>query len=149
MLQFNEERQNKRVEELHAHEEEELAQVLAQKYGLPYIDLSKLSISTDALRMVPEDESRAAHLAAFKIIGKEVHVIAISPTNEKVIAILEDLRAKNYGAILYIGSKASLERAWERYSEVADSSRTTAGVIDISEEEIARFFDKLGSVTSI
>lgn len=149
MLQFNEEKQNKRIEELHAHEEEELAQVLAQKYGLPYIDLSKLSISTDALRMVPESESRAAHLAAFKLIGKEIHVVATSPTNEKVIAILEDLRAKNYGAILYIGSKASLERAWERYSEVADSSRTTAGVIDISDEEISHYFDQLGSVASI
>lgn len=149
MLQFNEEKQNKRVDELRAREEEELAQILAQKYGLPYIDLSKLSISTDALRMVPESESRTAHFAAFKLIGKELHVIATSPTNDKVIAILEDLRAKNYGAILYIGSKASLERAWERYAEVADSSRTTAGVIDISDEELSRFFDQLGSVASI
>ncbi|MCR4329542.1 MAG: GspE/PulE family protein, partial [Candidatus Roizmanbacteria bacterium] len=129
--------------------EEELAQILAQKYGLPYIDLSKLSVSTDALRMVPESESRAAHLAAFKLIGKELHIVATSPTNEKVIAILEDLRAKNYGAILYLGSKASLERAWERYQEVADSSRTTAGVIDISDEELSKFFDKLSSVASI
>lgn len=149
MLQFNEEKQNKRVEELRAREEEELAQILAQKYGLPYIDLSKLSVSTDALRMIPENESRAAHLAAFKLIGKELHIIATSPTNEKVIAILEDLRAKNYGAILYLGSKASLERAWERYQEVADSTRTTAGVIDISDDELSKFFDKLDSVASI
>lgn len=149
MLQFNEEKQTKRIDELHAHEEEGLAQILAEKYGLPYIDLSKLSISTDALRMISEAEARAARLAAFKLIGKEVHVLAISPTDEKVIAILEDLRAKNYGAILYIGSKASLERAWERYSEVADSSRTTAGVIDISNEEISRLFTTLHSVQKI
>ena len=43
-LIFDEEKQEKRLDELHYQEAEELAQVLSGRYQLPYADLSKTSI---------------------------------------------------------------------------------------------------------
>jgi type II secretory ATPase GspE/PulE/Tfp pilus assembly ATPase PilB-like protein len=141
MLQFNDTAEEKKLDELHAVEAEELAQVLAQKYGLPYIDLSKFAINTDALRLIPEPEAREANVAAFKLTGKHLFIVAVAPESEKAKAIFEDLRNKNYTLELYLGSVASLERAWGRYVEISKSTRTHAGVIDIADEDIARIME--------
>ena len=48
--QFDEEKQNKQLDELRKQEEEELVATLAEsKYGLPYIDLYRLGIDNEAL----------------------------------------------------------------------------------------------------
>jgi type IV pilus assembly protein PilB len=138
MITFDDANEEKKVAELHASEAEQLAQVLAEKYSLPYIDLSKFAINTDALRLVPEAEARAANLAAFKLTGRNLFLALLSPQNEKTQVVLNDLRNKNYVLNLYLGSEASLERAWERYSEISRSAHTKAGVIDITDEEIVK-----------
>ena len=42
-------KQNKKVEELKQKEEEQVAEILSSKYGIKYVDLSGISINTDAL----------------------------------------------------------------------------------------------------
>jgi len=41
-IKFDDEKQNQRLEELHAKEEEDLAQMLSGKYGIQYADLSNV-----------------------------------------------------------------------------------------------------------
>ncbi len=149
---FNEEKQEKRLDELHYKEAEDLAQVLAVKHQVPYIDLSKSSINADALRIIPQDEARAANVTAFKIIGKKLSLATASMGTDKLNNIIADLEQKNYQVSLYLCSEASLERAWERYQEVSDSKKTEAGMIDISNEHIAEFqrqFQKLEDITAL
>ena len=100
--------------------------MLAKRYALPYIDLSRTSINTDALRLIPENEARAAGLAAFRIIGKTVHVAIISPNNQKVKEITEGITNRNLEVATYLASENSLERAWAMYSEVSSSEIKTA-----------------------
>ncbi len=149
---FNEEKQNKRLKELHYQEAEELAQVLSQRYQLPYIDLSKSSINADALRLVPEAEARAAGVVAFKAVGKKISLGAISPRSDATKTVIAELEQKNFSIILYIISEASLAWAWERYGEVSASTKTEAGMIDISNEHIASFlkeFQHLEDVSAL
>ncbi len=148
---FDEEKQNKRLDELHYEEAEALAQVLSKRYQFPYADLSKTSINADALRLIPEAEARAANVAAFRTIGKKLSLGTLSPNNDKLKNILADLEQKNFSVTLYIVSEASLAWAWERYSEVAATKKTEAGMIDISNEHIVAFlkdFQKLADVTT-
>jgi type II secretory ATPase GspE/PulE/Tfp pilus assembly ATPase PilB-like protein len=149
MLQFNDAIEEKKLDELRYQEAEELARVLSTKYQLPYIDLSKFAINTDALRLIPEAEAHAANVAAFKLIGKNLFLVTVSPKNEKLKAVLEDLRNKNYVLNLYLGSEASLARAWERYVEISKSTRTHAGVIDIANDDIARITEEVKDVKDI
>jgi hypothetical protein len=39
MIQFDEEKQNQKIDALHRKEEEELAQILSGKYGVEYINI--------------------------------------------------------------------------------------------------------------
>ena len=55
MTTFDEEKQNKQLDDLHKLEEEQLVASLAEtKYGLPYIDLYRLGIDNEALRAISE-----------------------------------------------------------------------------------------------
>ncbi len=148
-IAFREDKQVKRLDELRAKEAEDLAKVLAQRYNLPYVDLSKLPINTDALRLVPEAEARAANLAAFKVSGKNLFVIFLSPNNPTAQKIIGELQDKNFKVTAYLGSEASLNRALERYQEISESSQTEAGVIDIANAAINAFIQEIKDLEGI
>ena len=78
MADFDEEKQNKQLDELHRQEEEQLVAMLAEsKYKLPYIDLARLGIDNEALRSISEKDARELKVAPFKLFGKNIF-IAIS-----------------------------------------------------------------------
>ena len=149
MLTFDEDKQDKKIDELHKKEEEELAMVLSGKYDLEYLDLSRISIESDALRLIPEDVARRAHLAVFDATGRKLRIALLSPENEEAKSVLEDLERRNYNITPYMVSKASLERAWGRYKEISFASETKAGVLDISSEEIEGFVSKVRELSDV
>src|SRR5579872_1004034 len=105
---FNDQEEEKRIEFLRKREEEELAQMLSKKYGVEYVDLSLVSINTDALRVVPEAAARAAEAAAFGRVGKRLSVAVRAPESEKVLALKKSLEDQGYSVTLYMCSQESL-----------------------------------------
>ncbi len=146
---FNEEKQNKKLSELHYVEAEKLAQTMSSRLGLPYIDLSKFSINTDALRLIKEDLAKEAHLAGFKIIGKNLSIATTSPQTDAVQKIIADLENKGYRITVYLASKQGLDRVLERYSEISKSKKSEAGTIDISNENIQSFLEEFKQLSDI
>ncbi len=138
MATFDEEKQIKKLETLKKEEEEELARILSQKYGLDYVDLSKESISTDALRLIPEATARAAEAAAYDRVGKKVSVAIRTPNSERVVAVIDDLKRRSYEPTLYMASSGSLARAWDHYKDISFAVETQAGLLDISNETISK-----------
>ncbi|MEK7175290.1 MAG: hypothetical protein AAB693_00590, partial [Patescibacteria group bacterium] len=63
-ITFDEEKQNKQLEELKLQEEEELVEILAgAKYDLPYINLYRLGIDNESLRKISEKDARELKIA--------------------------------------------------------------------------------------
>ncbi|MDO8493295.1 MAG: type II/IV secretion system protein [bacterium] len=141
--------QQNKLDELKKLEAEGLSKMLSQKYNLPYIDLTTLSINTDALRLIPETEARAAGMAAFRLVGRKVYILILSPNNTNVAGILAGIKDKKYETEVYMGSMNSLERAWERYKEISYSMETKAGLIGVSEEQMAIFLEKAKTITDV
>ncbi len=146
---FDEEKQNRRVDELLKKEEEELAQTLSGKYNLQYLDLSRMSINTDALRLVPEEEARAAKIAVFDIVNRKLSVAVLSPQNGKTLESVESLKGRGFDPTEYMVSTASLNRAWARYKEISFASEVKAGILDISNEDIREFLGKTNSIPGV
>ncbi len=149
MVKFDEEKQKRQIEELRRDEEEKLAEVLSRKYGLDYIDLTRLSINNDALRVIPEAEARGAKLAPFDIIGRKLKIAVLAPKNEKTVALIEELTKKGYTSTLFMVSGKSLERAWGRYEELKEGTETEAGILEISNEEIGQAMEKVKSIEDV
>lgn len=149
MVQFNEDKEIKKLAELRRNEEEELAQILAQKYGIDYINLTGTSINTDALRLIPEVDSREGNVIAWSVVGKRLSIAALSPESDKTRAVLQNLVDHGYNLVTYICSRQSLEKAWERYKDISFASETKGGSLDISSEEIEQFIGQVHSMAEI
>src|SRR5687767_5841382 len=114
MLRFDEEKQAERVKTLHAREEEQLAETLAERHGIAYLDLSAHPINIDALRILKEPDARAAEVAVFSATDRKIDVAVLSPDNDKAKEAIESLKRAGYEPTVYMVSHASLNKVWDR-----------------------------------
>lgn len=149
VLKFDDEQQNQQVKELREREEEELAEILSQKYGVQYIDLSIKSIETEALRLIPEDEARRAMMAIFALQNKRLSVAIQTPNKQETQNELKRLEQRGYFIDIYITSTKSLERAWERYKDISFATKTTAGTLSVASEEIEEMLKEMHSLEEV
>ena len=141
--------QLKRLEHLRKQEEEDLAQILSKKYGVEYLDLSLVSINSDALRLISEAEAKDAEVAAFGRVGKKISVAVRAPENPKAKAAIAKLTELGYTPTQFMVSSESLAHAWERYQDLSYAKGSTAGVFEISSESIEQLLGKVSSVRDI
>lgn len=148
-IDFNEDNRNTRLAQLHQKEEEDLAIILAQKYGLTYADLTRISINTNALRLIPEDRARKARVAPFDLVGSRIKIGIISPRRQEVVNEIKDLERRGYIVTPHIVSTASLQHAWTRYEDISFASSKEGGSLDISSEDIQETMSKISTIDDV
>ncbi|MCM2338956.1 MAG: GspE/PulE family protein [Burkholderiales bacterium] len=130
---FDEEKQNKQLDEIKKQEEEELVAVLAEsKYKLPYIDLARLGIDNEALRAISEKDARDLKIAPFKLFGKNIFIAVRVPSPDLLSKIKEQIEREGLIPTFYMVSLASLEKVWARYQELSLAENSKVGGLDIS-----------------
>src|SRR3989344_9462443 len=70
-LPFDTTKEETELAAIREREEEDVARILSEKYGMAYTDLALKAINTDALRVVPEEKARAAEAVAFDEAGED------------------------------------------------------------------------------
>ncbi len=148
-VQFDETEQAKRIDFLRKREEEELAQMLSQKYGVEYVDLSLVAVNSDALRIVSEEESRKVEAVAFGRVGKKLSVAVRAPEKPEVQVLKKKLEEMGYEVTLFMCSEESLKRAYARYADLSYAKETKAGVFELSNEEVEDLSGKVKSLADI
>jgi type IV pilus assembly protein PilB len=150
MALFDEEKQNKQLDDLHKQEEEELVATLAEsKYGLPYIDLYRLGIDNESLRAISEKDSRELNVAPFKLFGKNIFIALHSPSDDLIKKLTEDMKGKSLVPTFYMASTASIHKVWDRYKEISMAESSQVGGIDISLDvlkETAKQIEKIQDI---
>ncbi|MFA6430640.1 MAG: type II/IV secretion system protein [Candidatus Paceibacterota bacterium] len=149
MVVFDEEKQNKRMEEMRKVEEEDVAKLLADRYGLNYLDLGPVPINSDALRIINEENAKLGNLAIFDAVAKRVQVAVLSPKNEKTLAIIKQLDEDGYFPTMHMVSRKSLEKAWSRYKDLSYASESKAGSFDISNEHVVELTNQIKVVQDV
>ncbi|KKP74501.1 MAG: hypothetical protein UR72_C0011G0003 [Parcubacteria group bacterium GW2011_GWC1_35_21] len=150
MVTFDEEKQNKQLDDLRRQEEEELVATLAEsKYKLPYIDLSRLGIENEALRAIPEKDARELKIAPFKLFGKNIFIAIRSPSDDLLAKLKDQIERENLVPIFYMASTASLEKAWSRYKELSLAESSKIGGLDISGEILRETAKKIKTIKDI
>lgn len=149
MVIFDETQQEDKIRRLREKEEEELANALAGKHGVPYIDLSTHPIDLDSLRIIKESDARDAEVAVFNATDKRIDIGVLSPNNEKAQAIIEDLKRRGYVPEVFMVSHQSLKKVWDRYKDLSYSFETKSGALDVSNEEILEITRKVNTLDDI
>lgn len=150
MATFNEEKQNKQLEELHKKEEEQLVATLAEsKYKIPYIDLYRLGVDNEALRSISEQECRELNVAPFKLFGKNIFIAVRVPREDLLAKLKEDMERKNLIPVFYMASTASLNKVWDRYKEISMAESSKIGGLDISGEVLRDTAKKIEKIQDV
>ncbi len=144
MPKFNDEKDAKKLEILHLEEEENLARVLAEtKYHIPYVNLGKVILENEALKAVPEDRARELEIAPFNISARKLLIATQAPEHTGIKSLEEDLKREGYTISWFMASRASLEKAWQRYEEISNAEKIKAGSLEISGETLIKTAEKI------
>jgi type IV pilus assembly protein PilB len=129
-LPFDTNSENEKLAVFREREEEDLARILSEKYGLPYADLSGQPIDMEALRLVPEEEAKAAEAVAFDKAAKKISLAVRNPQNMALKSVVGSLEERGFVVDEYLISKKSLEKGLARYAELSYATTSARGVFD-------------------
>ena len=149
MLKFDDTSSNDQLAKLHQQEEEDFLQIMASKHGIPYADLSGVPVDASAVGLIKEVVARAALIAPFDLVNKKLKVGLFSPTQANTKEVLASLVERGYILDQYLVSHASLEKVWERYKEISGSTKSEAGMVDISGENMEDLVGKFNNLTAV
>ena len=136
MVTYHEEDQDKLIRDLRTQEEEALTQKIADEIGVPYLDLTGLTINSDALQLIDEPTARKAEMAAYAMVGKSLDIAVKSPTNPDALEQINGLENKGFQTTIHMASLRSLEKAWGRYKDISASESGRGGLLDISDDNL-------------
>ncbi len=150
MSDFDDDKQNKKIDELRKAEEEQLVSMLAEtKYNLPYVDLYRLGIDNESLRAISEADARELKIGPFKLVGKNIYVALRTPTEELKSRITEDVARHGLVPVFYMASLGSIEKVWERYTELSLAESSQVGGLDISSEILRKTAENINHIQDI
>ena len=130
-------------------EEEDLAEMLSERYGFPYVDLTVIPVDAEALQVVPEHEAREAEAASFSHAGKKLSLAVANPNNQALPGLLARLSERGFSVEQLLASHRSIEKAFTRYKEISLATETKRGVFDIESEKLATLSAELKDLAAL
>ena len=148
-VHFDTEAEDEKLAGIREREEEDLARIFADKYRLPYIDITLYPVNMDALRLIPEAEARQAGALIFDKNGKHVLLAFHSVENEQLNKLLHDLELRGYIVERHMASRRGIEQVFDRYKDLSLAAESKQGVFDISGEELAALSKQLDNLPAL
>ncbi|TSC70603.1 MAG: Uncharacterized protein G01um101449_314 [Parcubacteria group bacterium Gr01-1014_49] len=135
---FDTEHEATKLSQVREREEEDVVHILSDKYGMSYADLSLKEIDNEALRIIPEDQARAAEVAAFEKTAKALSLAIHNPNNPALAAVEEDLATRGFQIQKFLVSKKSLDRVLARYADLTVTVESKAGVFAVPSDTLEK-----------
>ncbi len=142
-----EDKELKKFQELRRKEEENFTIIMAQKLGIPYVNLLTQSINVDALTLIDESTARNAELAIIDKKDFSLKVCVKNPKNPRTISVIESLKKRGFDIELFLVSLQSLKKAWEFYATATKKEDDLTGELEITPENLWKIQEKIKSVS--
>lgn len=143
--QFEEDKQQQKLEEMHKEGEEKAAQYTAQKNNLPYANLFIAVINPEALFLIDEQTAIDSEMAIIQKTDDTLLVTVRDPQNPNTKNTLMGIE-KKYRIKMMVVSLRSLKKAWEFYKTMGEKKEIT-GSLEISPDTISAFEKEIKTVT--
>lgn len=124
---------------LNREQEEQHIQAKAKTLELPYVNLIGYPILQDVLQTISEESSLKYQVVPYLKTNNDLHLGAIDPLNEKVVAFIESLgKETNMKPVVALISETSFKYAvscYENYQKTVDDAQK------VKQEEMTAFTD--------
>jgi type IV pilus assembly protein PilB len=132
MLKFKDATTDLILKQARENEDDSLAEETARILDMPVMDLLTYPTELGALGIITEEDSRGAQLAPFHRAGKRLFIACIDPRKREAKIIIERLVREGNILSLFICTKKSLQKAWDRYADIKNNKIVTTGVISVN-----------------
>lgn len=129
--------------------EERDTERLAKKTGYPYLDLSRVPTSLEALKLIPEADAREAKLAAIELKVRQVALAVYDPDLPPTKKIIDNLTAQKYTVKLFVASLSGLEQVWKLYKFASTEKEGITGKVEMKKEELEGLTKRLTSFRAV
>lgn len=140
-----------KLSEVRRREEEAQTKRLAQKLGLPYLNLFGLPLEPDGLLLSTEEKSREAGFLIIKKQMKNLEIAVKDPENPATKKALDDLSRQgfNFQNHIFLISASSLNDGLAHYKEILFTRAKTAGQVEVSSGLISELQKEIKGVESL
>ncbi|MEK9208520.1 MAG: GspE/PulE family protein [Patescibacteria group bacterium] len=125
------------------------AQALATELGLPFVDIQGLPIDPEALKIVPEAQSRAAGLAVVQTKGPVAVVAVLDPRTPEAKTLLDDLGTHYTTLKVLMVARATMETVWMRYATIKTIETFEVGAISVDDKVMAQAAEKIKNINDL
>ena len=146
---FDDEAEDTKLAQMREHEEEDVARILSEKYGIAYADLSLTEIDNDALRVIPEALAREAEAAAFAKTARALSLAVHNPNSPALVKLKEELASREFIVKEFLVSKKSLERILSRYADLSFASESKAGIFVVPSEILTKLTEQVSTHSAL
>ncbi len=128
----------KKLHEIDLKTKEKMVAKQAASFGLPYIDLSAFPISSEALRVIPEEQSREQKVICFFSVAEEMRLGCVDYTDE-IKELAYQLGERHHANTqVYLISENSFAKAAKLYANLP-TVKPVSKDINITDEELEKF----------
>ncbi len=127
-MRFSRNSTEDKLESMRREAEARDAKRRAQKKGVPVFQ-GALQVSRESLKIIKEEDARAAGLAVLREDKKTLYIIVYNPQDPRVIKILRGTQVEGFDINLSMATQTQLESAWEYYKT------TTGGLVRVDEKK--------------
>ena len=125
------------------------AQTLATELGLPFADIKGLPIDPEALKVVPEMQSRAADLAVVQTKGAVAVVAVLDPRTPEAATLLKELGTRYTTLKILMVAHATMEVIWTRYATIKTIATFEMGAISVDDAVMAQAAEKIKNINDL
>jgi type IV pilus assembly protein PilB len=147
-----EENQNKtetKIKIIQRQAEEKESQALASKLGLPYLDLTPVSIDPSVFDAVSLEQAKKTASIILRKFGNSIKIAVKNPANEETKKLIKELKDKGFALEIYVVSQSSLEDAWRRFKHVGEERKKITKEVEIAPEKIGEFQKEISTFKDV
>jgi type IV pilus assembly protein PilB len=136
-----------RIEKVNREFQEKSARDYAKKYGLHYIDLSRIPLNPDYLKFISHQDSEKASAVSFFKNGNTLR-IACSDPNKNEFQALKQLLEKDYELEVFFASEASIQQALSTYGQ-SNNFQKPEIVEEVDEKNIKNYSAEISDLSQL
>lgn len=138
----------KGTEKINREIKENITEKKALKLGMSYVNVGKMAINADVLKLVDRKIAESALIIPFYMLGKKIRLALAHPTNRETLSVIDELKKKGFELNFNLATEESIREAITNYSsgafqEVEKKNELISGE-KIAYEEILKDLSSLG-----
>ncbi len=141
--------QEETIKRLYHKSEEEKATIVANKFKLPYIDLSLIPVDAETVNSIPEEEAKKANLATIYKAGRKFQIATVDPDNYETKKLLKKMKDEGINYNLVVVSEDSLKKAWGSYKFGMITEKFEDQGILLKKEDLTEFEKGINTIINL